>query len=92
MIKEYSWTNDDGFKVEDEHCFDMVKIKSEQTIEFNANSSTPANDDQAHYFAASIELFRFTKDGELIKQVADSISAEAVDGEEVNIQSTLVYK
>lgn len=47
VIKEYSWTNDDGFKVEDEHCFDMVKIKSEQTIEFNASSSTPAFIDKA---------------------------------------------
>jgi len=47
VIKDYSWTNDDGFKVEAEHCFDMVKITSEQTIEFIANSITPADDDMA---------------------------------------------
>jgi len=47
VIEKNYWTNDDGYKVEPEHCFDMVKITSEQTIEFFASSSTPANDDMA---------------------------------------------
>jgi len=91
VIKDYSWTNDDGYKVEPEHCFDMVKITSEQTIEFIANSSTPVNIDNAHYLDAGIELYRVTKDGEWIELV-HSISEEADFGAEVTNQSTLVYK
>jgi len=92
VIEKNYWTNDDGYKVEPEHCFDMVKITSEQTIEFIANSITPVNIDNAHYLDAGIELYRVSKDGEWIELVADSISAEADIGAEVANQSALVYK
>ena len=40
---DHVWTNDDGYKVKPEHCFDIVSVNSEQTVEFVAYSSTPAN-------------------------------------------------
>ena len=92
VIEDHFWTNEDGYKVEPMRCFDMVSITSEQTVEFIANSSTPAYLDKADSFVAGIELYMATEDGEWIEQVADSISAEAVAGAKVNIQSTLVYK
>jgi len=91
VIDDNVWTNDDGYKVEREHCFDIVSVTSEQTVEFVAYSSTPANDDKAHYFAADIELYRLTKDGEIIEIVADSVSAEADGGATLANQSTLFY-
>jgi hypothetical protein len=56
-----------------------------------AYSSTPANDDNAHYFAAGIDLYRVTKDGKPIELVAGSVSAETVGGATLANQSTLIY-
>jgi len=56
-----------------------------------AYSSTPANIDKAHYFAADIELYTMTEDGELIELVANSVSAEAVGGATLANLSTLFY-
>jgi len=86
VIDDHFWTNEDGYKVEPELCFDMVSITSEQSVEFKANSSTPAFIDNA-----GIELYKVTKDGEL-EQVAESINAKAVGEANENIQSTLVYR
>jgi hypothetical protein len=44
---DHFWTNDDGYKVIPEHCFDTVSITSDQTVRFMAYSSTPANIDKA---------------------------------------------
>ena len=90
-VIEQSWTNEDGYKVEPEHCFDMVSVTSEQTAEFNATSSTPAFIDKADQLVAGIELYRVTEDGEWIEQVAESVPAEAIGGAKVANQSVLVY-
>ena len=90
VIEDHFWTNEDGYKVESELCFDMVSITSEQSVEFKANSSTPAFIDKAD-LVSGIELYKVTKDGEL-EQVAGSISAKAVGEANENIQSTLVYR
>lgn len=87
----YVWNNEDGFKVEPEHCFEPVWVTSEQTVEFVAYSSTPANEDKAHYFAADIELYMVTEDGDPIELVANSVSAEAVGGATLANQSNLLY-
>lgn len=55
-----------------------------------AYSSTPANIDKAHYFAADIELYTMTEDGEL-ELVANSVSAEAVGGAKLANLTTLFY-
>ena len=91
VIEDHFWTNEDGYKVETELCFDMVSITSEQSVEFKANSSTPAFIDEAD-LVSGIELYKVTKDGERIEQVAESIPAKAVGEEKDNIQSTLFYK